>query len=100
MSIYEKIPYTHVEGADTGHSIRVYALTTCGFCKRALAHLAEKKIAYSYVYIDELAADIKQELKETLRETHQRNLVYPFLVVDEKVAITGFEKAKWDTAVS
>lgn len=100
MSIYEKIKYTQEEGKNSGHDITVYALTTCGFCRRALSFLKEKNVSFRYLYIDELDPDIKAELKNDLREKYQRNLVFPFLVVDEKEAVTGFVQDRWNELLS
>ena len=96
MSIYEKIPYIQEEGENSGHDVTVYALTTCGFCRRAISFLKEKNIAFKYIYIDELPGDVKTELKTELRDKYQRSMVFPFLVVDEKESVTGFVQEKWN----
>ncbi len=75
MSVYEKIPFIQESGTSTGHEVTVYALSTCGFCKRALSYLKEKNIAFRYVYVDTLPQDLRQELKTTLRDTFQRSLL-------------------------
>jgi len=100
MSIYDKINYITESGSDSGHTITVYALTTCGFCRRAIAFLREKNVSFKYVYIDELPPDIKNELKTELRERYMRNPVFPFLVVDEKESATGFVQERWKELLS
>lgn len=100
MSIYDKINYIIEPGGDSGHAITVYALTTCGFCRRAIAFLQEKNVAFKYVYIDELPPDTKAELKTELRDRYMRNLVFPFLVVDDKESATGFVQEKWKELLS
>mgnify|MGYP000934658166 CR=1 FL=1 len=96
MSVQDKIDFTNVEGDSTGHSITVYALSTCGFCRRAISYLRDRKLAFRYVNIDQLEPEIKAELRAELRERHQRSLIFPFLVVDGDKSTTGFVKEKWD----
>ena len=96
MSVYDKINFITEDGNDSGHSITVYALSTCGFCRRAISYLRERKLAFRYVYIDELPPDVKAEIKAELREKYMRNLVFPFLVVDDRESTTGFVQEKWN----
>jgi hypothetical protein len=35
--MFDTVPFTIEEGNSKGHDIIVFALSTCGFCKRALA---------------------------------------------------------------
>ncbi|MCX7786211.1 MAG: glutaredoxin family protein [Spirochaetes bacterium] len=99
MSVYDKIPFIQESGNPTGHEVTVYALSTCGFCKRAIAYLKEKNVAFRYVYVDTLPQDLRQELKTALRDTFQRSLLYPYLVVDGNQVVTGFVKEKWDELI-
>jgi len=96
MSVEEKIQFTVQEGKDFGHDFTVYALSTCGFCKRALSFLQEKNTAFRYVYIDLLPLELKTELKNELRDKFRTPMLFPFLVVDGKDALAGFEQDKWD----
>jgi glutaredoxin-like protein NrdH len=96
MSVEEKLKFTVQEGKDSRHDLTVYALSTCGYCKRALAYLQEKSLAFRYVYIDLLPPDVKTELKDELKEKFQRTLLFPFLVVDGKEATAGFDQEKWN----
>ncbi len=99
MSVYEKIPFIQESGNTTGHEVTVYALSTCGFCKRALSYLKEKNVSFRYVYVDTLPQELRQELKTTLKDTFQRSLLYPYLVVDGNQVVTGFVKEKWDELI-
>ncbi|MFQ3621640.1 MAG: glutaredoxin family protein [Spirochaetales bacterium] len=96
MSIYDKIPFIQEGNNSSEHEVMVFALSTCGFCKRAINYLKEKNIAFRYVYVDTLPQELRQELRTTLRDTFQRSLLYPYLVVDGTQVVTGFVKEKWD----
>jgi glutaredoxin-like protein NrdH len=42
---------THVTGKDKG-KVMLYALSTCGWCKKTRALLEELGVAYDYLYVD------------------------------------------------
>lgn len=96
----EGIEFTMQEGAHDGHDVTVYALSTCGFCKRALEHLKYHSVKFRYVYVDLLNFDLKQNLKNALAEKYQERIVFPFLVVDGDKCCTGFVEEQWNKLLS
>jgi glutaredoxin len=90
-----ELAYTQIEGTQRDHDIVVYALSTCGFCKRALAYLEEKDIAYKYIYVDQLPIETKNEIKAILRERFKENVAFPFAVIDDTAHLVGFIKPDW-----
>lgn len=59
--------FTEVDGRDIG-DVRIYALSTCGWCKKAKTFFNENHIKYAYIDVDrvepEEAEDVrKQQLK-------------------------------------
>jgi glutaredoxin-like protein NrdH len=95
----DTIEYTHEAGSVSQHRVVVYALSTCGFCSRALEYLRSRSIDFKYVYLDLLPLEVKTSVKEELKNRFQRSLVFPFLVVDETVSLTGFTQERWDEAL-
>ena len=91
----DSLEYTHVEGENKKHSVCVYALSTCGFCKRALAFLDANKLDYSYIYVDKIPLDTKNEAKRVLKSRYHQDVAFPFAVVDEKDCLVGFIEADW-----
>jgi len=81
-------------GKDSGHTIKVYALSTCGFCRRALQFLRDNAIAFKFVYVDLLHPDIKDQVKNDLVNKYGERLAFPFIVLDEDTenqrVIVGF----------
>ena len=66
----------------------MYAISTCGWCKRAKRVLSENEIEYEYIDID-LAS---QEDKETIRKDIQKRggiLAYPTVIIDDQTLLTG-----------
>jgi glutaredoxin-like protein NrdH len=91
----ESLEYVHEEGVKRDHSVVVYALSTCGFCKRALEFLRSHSVEFRYVYVDLLPADTKNALKEELRRRYRIKELFPTLILDDVEAVTGFDREEW-----
>lgn len=77
----------HVDGKEKGH-IMLYALSTCGHCRRTRELLDELGVAYDYLYVDQLS---RAEMDETLKEIEKYNPrgSFPTLVINRSKAIIG-----------
>jgi len=93
--MFDYLNYTAVNGTDTRHDIEVYALSTCGFCKRAMAFLADKDIAYRYVHVDLVDIAIKNRAKAELKEKFDEHISFPYAIIDGKTTLIGFIEADW-----
>jgi glutaredoxin len=91
----ETLTYTSVSGERKDHDITVYALSTCGFCKRALSFLGAKGLAYRYVYMDQIPLETKNEAKKALKERFKDDVAFPFAVVDGDKHLVGFIEPDW-----
>ncbi len=105
MSHIESVTYTTVEAgpnaptATANKKLQVYALSTCGFCERAMKFLREQEIGFQFILIDLLEPWIKTALKDELKERFGAATVFPYLVIDEKTTIVGFTEEKWRTGL-
>jgi glutaredoxin len=97
--MFDYITYTTVEGPRQAHQVEVYALSTCGFCKRALEFLKNQGISHRYVHVDLLPLEVKNQIKEALRSQFNQAVSFPFLVIDGKKALVGFVEAEWRKAL-
>jgi glutaredoxin len=95
MTFLEQIEYVSEPGDLKGHEVTVYALSTCGFCRRGLQFLRDNKIAFKYVYVDQLDFDLKQRVKDELGAKYDARVVFPYMVLDSKEVVTGFVEDKW-----
>jgi len=88
MSIQEHMQ--HVAGAKKSN-IMLYALSTCGWCKKTKALLNDLQADYHYVDVD-LLGDADQ--KEAVEEITQWNPAcsFPTLVIGNKRCIVGFKE--------
>jgi glutaredoxin-like protein NrdH len=97
--MYSDVSYTEVRGKASDHDITVYALSTCGFCKRALAFLNDNGISFRYVYFDRLTEEEKASLRKRLVEDYKEYLSFPYAIIDEKDVLVGFIEASWRRAL-
>jgi len=90
------LEFINEEGKRNRHELTVYALSTCGFCKRALKFLRDNSIKFRYVFYDELPHETKEKLKEELYSRFNQRLSFPFAVIDGNECIVGFTQSDWE----
>lgn len=91
----DTLVYTPVDGPRKEHEITVYALSTCGFCKRALAFLKEEGLAHRFIHVDTIPIETKNEVKRLLKERYHDDVAFPFVTIDSKEHLVGFIEADW-----
>jgi len=91
----DTLDYVSVPGSVRDHDITIYALSTCGFCKRAIAFLNDRKVAYRYIHVDSIPLETKTEVKRLLKEKFKEDVAFPFAVVDGDKHLVGFIEADW-----
>ena len=79
-----------VDGGRSEHVVFVFALSTCGWCKRTKEFLGENDVAYEYVDVDKCTMDEKREVGRILKERGVP-LGFPIVIVDDEVVISGFK---------
>jgi len=93
--MFDYIEYTEIDGTLKRHDIEVYALSTCGFCKRALSFLKDKGIAYRFVHVDLVPIETKNRVKSALADKFKEHVSFPFAVVDGEKTLIGFIEEDW-----
>lgn len=91
----EKLEFTEQTGSKGDHDLTVYALSTCGFCKKAINFLSEQDIAFRYIYLDKINPMVKRTVKSELKQQYESLPVFPILVIDNERAVSGFSEEKW-----
>lgn len=86
------MPMQHVEGNNKGDVV-LYALSTCGWCKKTRMLLEEMEVEYDYIYVDLLEGDERQEIIEQVKEWNPK-LSFPTLVIKNEECIVGFNEDK------
>ena len=68
----------------------LYALSTCGWCRRAKKMLEEHDVEYELVYVDQLEGEEKDAAVSVVAKWNPRKS-FPTLVVDDRVGVAGFK---------
>jgi glutaredoxin len=80
----------HVGGKNKG-KVMLYALSTCGWCKKTKALLDELGVAYDYTDVDLLkGAEQSSVLNEMSKHNPSGN--FPTMVIDASKCIIGFKE--------
>ncbi|MFA5364216.1 MAG: glutaredoxin family protein [Candidatus Bathyarchaeia archaeon] len=77
-----------VPGRNGKHKVLLYALSTCGWCRRAKNFLNDNNIQYEYVDIDLCSTEDRNEIMNDILSRGGR-LAYPTVIVDSKHLLTG-----------
>ncbi len=80
----------HVSGKEAGN-VMLYALSTCGWCRKTRQLLNDMGIAYDFIYVDQLMG---KEREEAINEVKKWNpdCSFPTLVINENKCIVGFKE--------
>lgn len=78
-----------VEGENKGKVV-LYALSTCGWCKKTRMLLEDLRVEYSYIYVDLLEGEEREEIIEQMKEWNSQ-LSFPTLVINNEETIIGFD---------
>jgi glutaredoxin len=87
--------FEYVDGKNSSKELTVYALSTCGFCRRALKFLKDNSIKFRFVYVDNLPKEVKENIKTGLREKFNDRIAYPFAVINDERHLVGFIEEEW-----
>ena len=80
----------HVKGENKG-KIMLYALSTCGWCKKTKELLDELGAEYDFIYVDLLEGDDKDNAMNEVGKWNPR-YSFPTIIVNNKKVITGFKE--------
>ncbi len=84
--------FTQVDGRDFG-DVRIYTLSTCGWCKKTKTYLNSHGVKYAYVDVDLLSGAEKEAVrKEQLR--FNPNGSFPTIVIDGSDCIVGYDEER------
>ena len=82
----------HVEGQDYG-KVMLYALSTCGWCRKTKQLLNQLGIAYDYVDVDQLEGVEKDTVvKEIMRWNPKCS--FPTVVINDSQCVVGYDEEK------
>ena len=82
----------HVPGRKEG-DVLLYALSTCGWCRKTKDLLDSLGVEYDYIYIDQLDGDTKKEAVERLKVWNP-NTSFPTMVINNDKSIIGYQEQR------
>lgn len=86
----------HVKGKDKGHIV-MYALSTCGWCKKTKRLLEKLGVEYYYTDVDLLEGEDRAKTMEELERWNPRRS-FPTLVIKNE-CIVGYQEDKIKEAI-
>ena len=81
-----------VPGENKG-SVMLYALSTCGWCRKTKALLDELGVDYRYIDVDLLESDTKKQVMDEVARWNERRS-FPTLVIGNSQCIVGYQEEK------
>lgn len=79
---------THIDGENKG-SILLFALSTCGWCKKVKDLLDEFNVEYDYVYAD-LTQGEERDIIVSQFKNYNSKMSFPTLIINETNVIVGY----------
>jgi glutaredoxin-like protein NrdH len=80
----------HVPGKNAG-SIMLYALSTCGWCKKTKELLNNMGVEYDYIFVDLLQDGERETVIKELEKWNPRHS-FPTLVINNDKCIIGYNE--------
>jgi glutaredoxin len=79
-----------VGGQDKGKLV-LFALSTCGWCKKTRELIEELNAAYEYIYVDLLKGKEREEVVDMLKKWNPQ-VSFPTVVINDMKTIIGFKE--------
>jgi len=84
---------THVDGKNKG-DIMLYALSTCGWCRKTKELLSKMGVAYDYINVDQLSDAEATKVEDEEVKKWNPAVSYPTIVVNGQRAIVNYDEKK------
>lgn len=71
-------------------NVKLYALSTCAWCRKAKSFLEENGVEYELTYVDLLEGEEKEQAIQEVGKWNPRRS-FPTVVVDDAKSVAGFK---------
>ena len=71
--------------------VKLYALSTCGWCKKTKRFLDTHNVDYEYEYVDLLSGAERARVMAEMERWNPRR-TFPTVVVDDNEVVVGFKE--------
>lgn len=82
--------FTQVDGRDIG-DIKIYALSTCGWCKKTKTFFNDRGIRYAYIDVDRLEGFETDAIRQQQLKFNRAGS-FPTIVINDKDCIVGYDE--------
>lgn len=82
-----------VPGKNNKHKVLMYAISTCPWCKMTKKFLKDSDVEFEYVDVDLSSVEDRKKIRSDI-VSRGGEPIYPTIIVDDKVLITGLHKDK------
>jgi glutaredoxin len=87
-----------ISGINKKHTVFIYTLSTCGWCKRTKKFLKDKGVEYEFVDVDLCSAeDLKKIRTDITNRGAEMN--FPLIIIDDNKLIVGFREDEIEEAL-
>jgi glutaredoxin len=80
----------NVEGSNDKHSVFLYTLSTCGWCKKTKQFLLDLGIKYSYIDVDLLEGVNQNKVMSEISAVNPQG-GFPTILIDKVKTIVGYQ---------
>jgi len=87
------MPRIKVKGSKKDHEVLVYALSTCGWCKKTKQFFRNNSIEYEYVDLDLASPEERQPIIDEL-SSNNIPLAFPITIIDNQTIVRGYNPDK------
>jgi len=87
------MPRIKVKGSKKDHEVLVYALSTCGWCKKTKQFFRNNSIEYEYVDLDLASPEERQPIIDEL-SSNNIPLAFPITIIDNQTMVRGYNPDK------
>lgn len=84
--------FTRVSGKNNKHKVTVYALSTCGWCRRTKDLLNTHSIEYDYIDVDLCVGPERDEVLNRIQNINPK-VSFPTVQINDEVVV-GFDEER------
>ena len=66
-------------------TVELYTLSTCPWCKKAMAYLSDRRVEYNYIDYDLAPEDVQARIQEEMTAKNARS--FPFVKIGEEFIV-------------